>query len=389
MKRTKTPTPDLEELIPDLISIWRKLRKESGPPDRLQTREFRGVVEAIKGLQAQSWKGQSLIGQDFFSDPELLGAYLLYNWVIHYQEGLSLIGELPSPPRRVLDICSGPLPFAYAALKHGAREVIATDFNENVLRYGAEICGRGGYPVNIRKWNCLKDTPLPFEGKFDLIILGHCLQDLFPSSQKNWRTEQARFIQSRLNNLTPNGFLLIVDGSYPEANTRILELRDQLVGQGVPVQAPCVWRGECVALRSQSYCFAQRELEKPHLIKEFQRAAQINLSSLKMSYLLLRAPTAGWPHLPAKPLYRVISPPIETIHGKRYYLCGTEGKKNIGSSVEPTPKDARAFDFFRRGELISYENVYERDTIVDLIDGSSITVEAPVGKPLPEEHYEN
>lgn len=388
MKRKKAPKPDLEEIIPELIAQWRKLRKEPGPPDRLQTREFRGVVEAIKGLQTQFWQGQSILGQDFFIHKELLGAYLLYNWVIHYQEGLSLIGELPHTPRRVLDICSGPLPFAYAALKHGASEVIATDWNENALRIGAEVCGRGGYPVSIRRWNCLKD-PLPVEGKFDLIILGHCLEDLFPTSKKNWREERRTFIQNRLNNLTPNGFLLIVDGSQPETNRHILELRDEMVALGTPVQAPCVWRGECVALKSNSYCFAQRELEKPFLIKEFQRAAQINLSSLKMSYLILRNPASGWPTLPPHPVHRVISPPIDTMHGKRYYLCGTQGKKNLGSSVEPIPTEARAFEFLRRGELISYDRVYEREQIVDLVEDSQIHVDAACGKPLPGDEHED
>lgn len=387
MKRKKAPKADLEEITPELIALWRRLHKLPGPPDRLQTREFRGVVDTIKALQEQSWQGQSLIGQDFFIHKELLGAYLLYNWVIHYQEGLSLIGELPHTPGRVLDICSGPLPFAYAALKHGAREVIATDWNDHALQLGAEMCGRGGYPVSIRKWNALKGGPLPVEGKFDLIILGHCLQDLFPDTKKNWREEQKNFIQNRLNNLTPDGFLLIVDSSLSHTNRRILELRDQMVGLGVPVQAPCVWKGECVALKSNSLCFAQREMEKSHLIKEFQRAAAINLSSLKMSYLILRNPNAGWPQLPEKPLYRIISPPIDTIHGKRYYLCGTDGKKNLGSNVEPLPKEARAFEFLRRGELISFKDVYERDQIVDIVDGSEITVDAALGKPLPERDY--
>jgi hypothetical protein len=116
MKRKKNPTVDLEEIIPVLIGVWRRWRKEPGPPDRLQTREFRTAVEAIKLLNGD----KSLLGEDYFSKPELLGAYLLYQWVVHYQQGLSLIGELPITPKRVLDVCSGPAAFAFAALKHGA-----------------------------------------------------------------------------------------------------------------------------------------------------------------------------------------------------------------------------------------------------------------------------
>lgn len=385
MKRKKAPVPDLNEIIPILIAIWRRYRKEQGPPDQLQTREFKRVVEAIKELQAGSKEGQSLIGRDYFTDPELLGAYLLYQWVIHYQEGLSLIGELPSTPRRVLDVCSGPAPFAFAALRHGAHEVFATDWNKTALELGAEVCGRYGMPLTIRPWNCLKD-PLTIEGKFDLIILGHALLELFPTTRKNWQEQQNRLIDFLFSRLTSTGQLLLVDSSFAEANKRLLSLRDQLVARGVPVQAPCVWKGECPALKvANSPCYAQRELEKPHLIKEFQRAAQINLSSLKMTYILFRNPEAGWPVLPDRPLYRVISPPVDSFHGKRYYLCGTEGKKNLGCNLEPTPTTARAFDFLRRGELISFESLVEKQNILDIVEGSSIKVEAACGKPLPDD----
>lgn len=388
MKRKRTPNPDLEEIIPLLIGIWRRYNKEGGPPDSLQTREFRRTVEAIKVLQQGFDKGQSLAGQDYFAKPELLGAYILYHWVLHYQEGLSLLNEVPFTPRRVLDLCSGPAPYAFAALRHGASEVIATDRNESALQLGAEICGRYGMPLTIRPWDCLKGA-LPVEGKFDLIIAAHCLQELFPEDRKNWQEEQHRFIQFLLGRLTPQGFLLLVDNSYLDANRRVLTLRDRLVKEGIPVQAPCIWKGECPALKTpNSPCYAQREMEKPFLIKELQRAAQINLSSLKMTYILFKGPQAQWPHLPEKQLYRVISPPIENYQGKRYYLCGTEGKMNLGSHLDPLPKEARAFDYLRRGELISIEDALEKPNSLDIIQGTTLTVEAACGKPLVEPEHD-
>lgn len=385
MQKQKTPTHDLEEILPLLIGIWRRSNKESGPPDRLQTREFRKTVEAIKILHQGFDQGRSLIGQDYFSNPELLNAYLLYYWPLRYQEALSLLGELPNTPRRVLDLCSGPAPYAFAALRHGAHEVYAMDRNQAALELGAEVCGRYGMALTVRRWNCLKD-PLPVPGKFDLIIAAHCLQELFPESGKRWQEAQHRFIQYLFDCLTPQGFLLLVDNSFLEANRRILTLRDRLVHEGIPIQAPCVWRGECPALKTpKSPCYAQREMEKPFLIKEFQRAAQINLGSLKMTYILFRAREAGWPNLAAKQLYRVISPPIESYQGKRYYLCGTEGKMNLGSHMDPLQKEARAFDYLRRGELISIENPLAKQSTLDIIQGTKLTVEAACGKPLIEE----
>lgn len=383
MKSKKSPSSDLENIMPVLIGAWRRFHKISGPPDILQTREFGSVVEAIGKLQGKFVEGKSLIGTDYFADRELLGAYLLYQWVVHYQQGLSLIGELPNPPKRVLDVCSGPAPFAFAALRHGAEEVIATDQNFTALTLGAEVAGRYGLPLSIRPWNCLKER-MPVEGKFDLIILGHCLDELFPSNQKGWVEGQHQFIQKLFDRLTPDGYLLIVDNSYTEANKRVLQLRDLLVSEGVPVQAPCVWRGECPALKvKNSPCYAQREFEKPSLLKGIQRELSINLSSLKMSYIIFRHPSAGWPIIPDRPLHRVISPPVDSFHGKRFYLCGTEGKKQLGTHLSTHPLESRAFEYLRRGELISLENALDNQNAIDIVEGTKLRIEAACGKPLP------
>lgn len=385
MKSKKSPTPDLEAIIPLLIGVWRRLHKLSGPPDVLQTREFRSVVAGVQALQERFYNGKSLIGQDYFKDPQLLGAYLLYDWVLHYQQGLSLLGELPGPPKRVLDICSGAAPFSFAAMRYGAQNVTATDRNPTALQLGAEICGRYGLPLAIREWDCLK-KPLPIEGKFDLIIAGHCLEELFPSGEKGWHNEQHAFIKQLIERLTPQGYLLIVDSSQLEANRRVLELRDRLVSEGVPVQAPCVWRGECPALKTQnSPCYAQREFEKPYLIKEIQRAASINLSSLKMTYIIFKNPVDGWPSVGHTRLYRVISPPVEAFTGKRFYLCGTDGKKQLESHLDKHPAESRAFEYLRRGELISITGALEKHHALDIVQGTEVKVEAALGKPLSEQ----
>lgn len=381
----RTIAPDMDNIMLLLIGAWRRFNKLAGPPDRLQTREFRSVVAAVKALQERSIEGRSLIGQNYFEQPELLGAYLLYQWVLHYQEGLSLIGELPEAPRRVLDVCSGPAPLAFAALRHGAQDVVAVDQSATALKIGAEVAGRYGMPLSIRQWDCQRGR-LPVDGEFDLIMVGHCLDELFPATQKNWEEGQHLFLRKLMDRLTPQGHLLLVDNSFAEANTRLLRIRDLMVKGGVPVQAPCVWKGECPALKAKnSPCYAQREFEKPFLIKEIQRANAINLSSLKMTYVIFRNPKAGWPVLDSdKKMYRVISPPIDSFGGKRFYLCGTDGKKQLSSHLAEHPPESRAFEFLRRGELISFSNAMENDLAIDIVQDTAVHVEAACGKPLPE-----
>lgn len=379
MKIKKSPDHHLEEIMPILIGAWRRLHKEAGPPDKLQTREFRRVVAAVKTIQA-GFKGNL----DYFSDKELLGAYLLYQWVVHYQQGLSIFGEIPLEPQRVLDICSGPGAFAFAALKHGASNVTAIDRSLGALQLGAEIAGRSGYALNIRQWDFQKNH-LPIEGKFDLIVLGHCLAELFPASEKHWQEKQMEFLSTLFDRLTIDGYLVIVDDSQLEANRKILQLRDRMIEKGVPIQAPCVWRGECPALQTKnSPCYAQRQFYKPYLIKEIQRAAQINLGSLKMSYIIFRHPQAGWPLLDDKKYYRIISPPVESFQGTRYYLCGNDGKKNLGTRLDMIPKEAKAFEYLKRGELISTEDIHEYQNSLDIMENTKLKVAAACGKPLPE-----
>lgn len=384
-KRTPKPEVDLETIIPLLIGVWRRLNRLSGPADQLQTREFRGVVDEVKKL-AEAFEGTgTLLETDYLADRKILGAYLLYSWIIHYQQGLSLLGELPKPPTRVLDVCSGPAPLAFAALRYGAREVCAIDRNEEALALGAEVAGRYGHPMTVRRWHGPK-AALPVEGHFDCIMLGHCLQELFPDTRPRWKEAQEQFIQQLLQRLTPDGFLIIVDNSRPAANQRVLQLRDQLVAQGVPVQAPCVWKGTCPAVQTpNSPCYAQRELQKPWLIKEIQRAASINLGSLKMTYLILRSPKASWPQLPDKKLYRVVSPPVESHLGNRYYLCGTEGKKSLESHLTTHPVESRAFEHLRRGDLIEIDHALERPHGFTIVKGTTLRIEAACGKPLKEE----
>jgi SAM-dependent methyltransferase len=384
MKKKKAPHHDLDTIMPLLIAQWRRLRDISGPGDVLQTREFRSVVKAVCEIQEHQFTKKTPTNNDYFSSKEHLGAYMLYYWVIHYQEGLSLINELPKAPERVLDICSGPAPYAFAALRHGASEVIATDRNLEALKQGADICGRYGNSLTIRHWDCLKGR-CPAEGKFDLIILSHCLEELFPDTKKRWKEDQDAFLQSLFNRLTPDGHLLITDSSLITHNQRILSLRNRFVNDGVSVQAPCVWRGECPALKAKnSPCYAQREFEKPYLIKEIQRGAKIFLNSLKMSYIIFRHPDADWPTLPEGEHLRIISPPIDTHQGKSYYLCGTQGKKRLSSHLGTLPKKLKAFEYLKRGELITVHDAVTEGNELILTPESEIKIQAACGKPIPQ-----
>jgi len=364
MKKTKIKiSAEIEALIPELIGAFRRFLKLSGPDHELQTREFRTTCENVQKIE-KAFEAASF-DEEFYSR-EIIAAYLLYHFPIHFGQGLSLIGELPCTPKKVLEVASGLAPFSLAALKLGAQEVFAIDQNEVMLKLGAELIGRAGYPITMRKWSHGKDL-FPISESFDLIILPYCLNELFPETLKNSEEKKLSFIQECLARLTPTGFLLLVDRTDQRSNTQVLKIREHFVAKGIAIQAPCLGKSFCPALDSKSPCFAQREYEKPYFIKEIQRGAGIFLNSLKMSYLILRSPQAGWPQIQdGSSLFRVVSPPIESYVGKRYYLCGVNGKGKLDLSLAEKTYD------LQRGSLIALEGK------------SKYKMVAAPGKPLPE-----
>lgn len=387
-KRDLAPslTSELNELMPQLISIWRRTMRLSGPHDCLQTREFRSVVAKIKEYEEHQAKTGHLGTLEAFKESENLVSYLLYYFPLHFQEAFSLLQELPSPKKRVLDLCSGPGSYAYAALKLGAQEVTVADYHESALRIAGELAGKAGYSLNVRRMDVHKRN-WPFEGKYDLIILAHGLEELFPSKEGNFE-EQTSFFNKLFQHLSEDGHLLLVDNSLKETNARILELRNYFVKQGYPIQAPCLYQGDCPALKSKAPCYAQRELESPYLIDEIHRSGKIKRNSLKMSYLLIRGNKQNWPKTAEKPLFRVISPPIETQNGSRFFLCGKQGKKRLGTLLKKHPKESRAYEYLKRGEVIQIQDPLIRGDDLLVQQTTKLEVYTPLGKALKEVYEE-
>ena len=79
----------------------------------------------------------------------------------------------------------------------------------------------------------------------------------------------------------------------------------------------------------------------------------------------------------------MISPAVETFRGERVFLCGKEGKKSLGSQLKEHSVKARAFDYLRRGDVIAIHNALHLKDQLDITEETSVTLEAPAGKPVP------
>lgn len=365
----------MERLTPHIIEEWRRRTKLKGPLDHLQTREFREAVETLSIIRNSFEQDPTLLGGSFLSESKNLTSFLLYFWPLYYQEALSLLGELPKEPKRCLDLSEDAGATAFALLRQGAEEVISTSISSEALEIGASLAGRDGYTLASRRWNPLEES-CPIEGSFDVITCCHTLDLLFSEKDK----EEERFIEMLLSKLSEDGILLLTLGSLPRENRRLLRLRDRLVKSGYAVQAPCIWQGECPALEAKFPCFAQRPYEKTPLLKELQRALEIQLSSLKVTYLMVLKSGKAAPEIADPPVWRVVSPPFDSPLGRHCYLCGTDGKRRLVDKSN----EHQGFGYLRRGDLIHVEEAKESKKNISLTDSSEIKIVAACGKPLPE-----
>jgi ribosomal protein RSM22 (predicted rRNA methylase) len=360
---------DWKELYSILIAQFRQLNKLTiGPLDRLQSREYQFLTEKVKELQAN----------DDLSDRALLSAFLMYEWPQLLAQGISLMQEIPNIPTRVLEIGSGTAPFALAALMSGSLEAFTLHNNPLALKVAGEICGRYGYPISVREHDPRLTREWPLEGTWDLIIIGYSLTELFPTLEK-----QVSFISNLFNKVNPGGHILLVDSSQNEINRHFLHLRDAFIKEGISIQAPCIWQGGCPALsHGASPCYSQRPFEKPFLINDIQKSIKANTNSLKMTYFLLCPPGQKNSHPQGERLYRVVSPPIETFKGTRHFLCGVDGKKTLGSRLTSHPKSSKAYEYLKKGDVVSINNAIELEDDLIIAEETSFVLKSPFDKPL-------
>src|ERR1700687_4202933 len=126
---------ELEEWVPRLIAVWRRSSALSsvggrdgplaavrsstsagGPEDRLTAAELRQIAAGVRRLSLGLTRDRSFAGAKYMDDPELLGAYLLFYWLISYAQARAVLGQLRVRPRRGVEPVRGPGAFGFARL---------------------------------------------------------------------------------------------------------------------------------------------------------------------------------------------------------------------------------------------------------------------------------
>jgi SAM-dependent methyltransferase len=249
-------------------------------------------------------------------------------WPIDRRSGTSAVNRAPLPAR-VVDLGAGTGAVGRALrARFGERlPVIAVDVlpAPGVLR--ADL-----------------STGLPdVDGRFDLVVAAHLLNELFADRSPPERVElrARRVLAWSRSLLAAGGLIVLVEPALRQTSRELLAVRDQLLAAGLEVVAPCLWRGPCPALaRDRDWC---------HDAAPIEHGARVDYS-----YLVLREPSAVGTALDPGPdptLFRIVSDPMVEKGRLRLFGCGPAGRQPLVRLDRHASPSNAPFDTLHRGDV--------------------------------------
>jgi SAM-dependent methyltransferase len=364
--------------IPSLVEAW---RKECGKPaaGALGKGEIVAAGASLLALQRGLTGDRRLAGAGYMDDDGLLGAYLLYYWPVSYLEvSLALAAPphaaTPFAPRRVLDLGSGPGPAAAAVVdalrtggQAGLEELVLVDASRKALDLATSLLRGGATRVSTVLLDLETAPELP-EGNFDLVVMGHCLNEL-------WRGESGAvdkrlgLVRRASRRLAPGGRILLVEPALLLTCRELIALRDRLAEGGWSVLGPCPGSYPCPALAAgpERSCHAESRWAPPEPAASLAKAAGLDRASVKWAYFFL-APDAGLQGAPQSRSEdrppgsrRVVSDPMLNKAGRlRYIFCGEGRLDTISARADDKAARASGFMELRRGDFLRAEGLEDR-----------------------------
>ena len=200
------------------------------------------------------------------------------------------------------------------------------------------------------------------EGKFDLVVAAHLLNELFVERAPAERAAlRARRVRAWSTLLAPNGVLILIEPALRDTSRELLAVRDQVLAAGLHVVAPCFWTGPCPALAlERDWCHDAAPVpSKPRV---------------DFSYLVLRAE----PVPPAPTLNRVVSDPMPEKGRLRLFVCGPQGRHPLIRLTRYRARENAALDRATRGAALSISGTEPAADGLRVTPNSTVTTpEAP------------
>ncbi len=358
---------DLARWIPLLINVWRRARfSKSGPKDHLTASEATEVSNGVQYLSQGLTRDRGLIGERYLSDPVLLGAYLLYYWPLSYLQAREMFRHLPSNPRSVLELGSGPGPLGAAAFDEGAKLVTFADRSLPALKLAMELAKLAGHRAEFQNWDPIRHPVLP-RAKYDCIAAEHLINELW--SEHPQRIERrTQLITPWFERLKPGGYVALIDPALTSTSRDLIALRDRLMDQGFPLVYPCICqKTPCPALaKPEETCHIEQPWSLPPLIRDLVKRLDFKKRTLKMTAFVFTDPQTETKSYPDT-LYRIVSEPLLSKNKRiRYIGCGQQGRVSLAIKPELATPENQIFTTLKRGDIIRLTNPSPREGGLDI-----------------------
>lgn len=268
---------------------------------------------ALRSLSDRFNRIEGIPRGDYF-DPANLTPYFVHHGWAQACALAAIASETPEAfagRREVWDLGGGPgvLTLAASALLPDATFLLADLRNEALAWADARLKPLG---VNLRTQQLrLPDLP---QGRPDLVLLGHVLNELAPLDQESLllRLREA---------LAPGGTILILEPALMASTRRLMELRELFRKAPFAIAAPCPCPGPCPMLAlDRQWCVAELPWTPPDWFQALDRAARLDRRMLTFAYLLARRDFPG-----RAPMARIVGVPKPQKGKVERWMCTPGG----------------------------------------------------------------
>ena len=313
-----------------------------------QRKRGSAVHEGLVGARA-------LVGTPYLADPVLRAEYardIAPRTEAALARVLTEVYEARgvAPPGRAIDLGAGT---------GAAGRVLRARFGESLEVVAVD---RTAGPGLVRA-NLAVELPA-VEGKFDLVVAAHLLNELFVDRAPAERAAlRARRVRAWSTLLAPNGVLIVIEPALRDTSRELLAVRDQVLAAGLHVVAPCFWTGPCPA----------RALERDWC---HDAAPVPSKPRVDFSYLVLRAE----PVPPAPTLNRVVSDPMPEKGRLRLFVCGPQGRHPLIRLTRFRSRENAALDRATRGAALSITGTEPAADGLRVTPASTVTPPDPLAR---------
>ncbi len=308
---------------------------------------------------------RSEIDRAYLKDPVLRAGYLLYFLPINFTKTRFVLEQIPASfwkkkNLRILDLGAGPGSAGLAVAETLRRknpeakaEWVLVDQNEPILKDASRLFEgflEKGPRVKTVRSELRRFRP---EGRFDLILLSHCLNE-WGSGANAAKSEWVAGLLSR--HLDEAGIAVLLEPALKRPTRDLMGIRDRLVETGhFTILAPCLHDRGCPMLEatSRDWCHFYVSWDEPDFLKRLDLLIGNENRFLKVAYLLLGNGSAWEGRIERSPhSFRVVSNRMATRGKTELVLCGPPGRVHLTRLDRERSEANASLDRVARGDLI-------------------------------------